>query len=101
MTGLTVLVVDPDARSRTQTVNALCALGLYALGVYVPSDAVALLDGILPDAILVRTDEPDLAIEHLRQHTMLVHVDASAPVEEALSALLQRLARQPEAPALN
>jgi hypothetical protein len=101
MTGMTVLVVDPDARSRVQTVQALCALGLYALGVDFPTEAVTLLEGIVPDAVLVRTDEADVAVQFLRDHILLVQVDASASVEEALSTLLQRLTRQTEAPALN
>ena len=101
MTGLTVLVVDPDARSRAQTVSALRTLGMHALGVFLPTDAVALLDGIVPDAVLVRSEEPDVAVQFLRRHTMLVEVDAQKSVEEALSAVLHALGRQPEPQQLN
>jgi hypothetical protein len=101
MVGLTVLVVDADAQSRAQTVSALRTLGLRALGVYLPTDAVALLDGLVPDAVLVRTDSPDVATQLLRGHTLLVEVELAASLEEALSALLQALHHQPQPGTLN
>jgi hypothetical protein len=101
MLGITVLVVDPDAHSRAQTVSALRSMGLHALGVYLPTDAVALLDGLTPDAVLVRADSPDVATRYLRGHTLLVQVEPSASVEDALSALLGALHHQPDATTAN
>jgi CheY-like chemotaxis protein len=101
MDGLTVVVVDPDAHSRAQTVSALRTLGLHALGVHLPTDAVALLDGILPDAVLVRAESPDVAALFWCYHTLLVEVAPSASVEDALSAVLRALTRQPAGQQLN
>lgn len=101
MLGMTVLVVDPDAHSRVQTVSALRAMGLHALGVYHPTDAVALIEGLTPDAVLVRTDSPDVATRYLRGHTLLVEVEPAASVEDALSALLGALHHQPDAASIN
>jgi CheY-like chemotaxis protein len=101
MLGMTVLVVDPDSQSRALTVSALLTLGLHAVGVYLPTDAVALLDGLTPDAVLVRSDSPDVATHFLRGHTLLVEVEPSASVEDALSALLHAIHHQPDAASFN
>ena len=61
MIGVTVLVVDRDPRVRELMVRALRTAGMHALGAYVPADAVALLDGIAADVVLVRSDDEDAA----------------------------------------
>jgi hypothetical protein len=101
MLGLTVLVVDADAHTRAQLVGSLRALGLHAVGVYEATDAVALLDGITPDAVLARVEAADVALRLLRTCTLLVEVRPSEPVEDALSALLQALGHTPRADAMN
>lgn len=89
--GLTVLVVDRDARARAQIVGELRRLGMHALGAYVALDAVALLDGIAAEVVLVRSDDEDTAMRYLRSRTILVRVPERATVEEAVERLLAAL----------
>lgn len=91
MLGLTVLVVDRDPWARASVISALRALGLHALGAYVPSDAVALLDGITADVVLVRGAEYDQALRYLRHRAILVHVPESSTVEESVHTLLRHV----------
>lgn len=92
LVGLTILVVDRDARVRAQLVDAMRTLGLHAIGAYVATDAVALLDGIAADLVLVRcSDSPDVALRYLRRRTMLVHVPEDCSVEDTVGALVRAL----------
>jgi DNA-binding NtrC family response regulator len=92
LAGLTVLVVDKDARIRAQLVEALRTLGLHAIGAYVAQDAVALLDGIEADLVLVRcSDDADIALSYLRRRSMLVHVPEDCTVEDTVGALVRAL----------
>jgi hypothetical protein len=98
---LTVLVVDHDERCRVALVTALRRLGMRALGVVVPDEAVELLDGIDAEVALVRGRE-DAAVERLRRKTPLVVVaDEDASVEDAVVDLLRALGRPEEAAHLN
>jgi DNA-binding response OmpR family regulator len=99
--GVTELVVDRDPRVRELLVRALRTAGMHALGAYVPADAVALLDGIAADVVLVRSDDEDAALKWLRRRTILIRVPANATVDEAVSELLRALGRGGEAVSLN
>lgn len=91
MSGFTVLVVDRDPRVRALLVGALRTAGLHALGAYVPADAVALLDGIAADVVLVRSNDEDAALKWLRRRTILVRVGEDATIEQAVTELLHAL----------
>ena len=101
MYDLTVLVVDGDDLGRAALVGALRKLGLRALGVVVPDEAVQLLDGLHADVTLVRGDGNEAAIEELAKKTPLVWVGASATVEDAVVELLRAMGRPEEAASLN
>jgi hypothetical protein len=97
---LTVLVVEKDERCRAALLTALRRLGLRALGVVLPDEAVALLDGIDAEVALLRGDNDDpRSVARLKRKTPLVVVtDAGASVEETVVDLLRALGR-PEAAA--
>jgi hypothetical protein len=101
MRGLTVLVIDEDAGTRAQTVSALRDVGMDAVGVYVASEAVALLDGLATDAVLVRSDDEDEALAYLRTRTILVRVPLAATVEETVATLLTYLSPEVRPDTLN
>ncbi len=86
--GLTVLVVDQLAGRRRELVESLRRLGLHAIGIYLPTDAVALLDGIAADIVLVRSDDEDTALRYLRTRTILIRVDENSSNDEAVAELL-------------
>jgi hypothetical protein len=98
LSDLTVLVVDHDDATRDELVRALRRLGLRALGLVVPDEAVELLDGIDADVVLVR-GSPSLAVERLKQRTPVVLTEGT--VEEVLLAFLRALGRPDEAATLN
>ena len=87
--GLTVLVVDQQAARRRELVESLRRLGLRAIGIYLPTDAVALLDGIAADIVLVRADDEDTALRYLRTRTILIRVDENSSNDEAVAELLR------------
>jgi len=87
--GLTVLVVDQRAMRRRELVESLRRLGLHAIGIYLPTDAVALLDGIAADIVLVRSDDEDTALRYLRTRTILIRVDEQSSNDEAVAELLR------------
>jgi hypothetical protein len=100
-TGVTVLVVDADDDTRDQLVRALRRLGLRALGLVVPDEAVELLDGIDADVVLVR-GRPALhsaAVERLKRRTPVVLTEGS--VEEVMISFLRALGRPDAAASLN
>jgi hypothetical protein len=101
MLGLTVLVVDRDPVGRAEVVHALRALGMHAIGAFVPIDAVALLDGIAADVVLVRSDDEDTALAFLRTRTVLVRVNEADPPEAAVAALLDAFGQHQPAATLN
>jgi DNA-binding response OmpR family regulator len=101
---LTVLVVDRDERCRAALVTALRRLGLRALGLTLPDEAVGLLDGIDAEIALVRSDggDDEPAIAELKRRTPLVLVTpARASTEETVVELLRALGRPDEAAHLN
>ncbi|HZS36405.1 MAG TPA: hypothetical protein VFF06_06250 [Polyangia bacterium] len=85
--GLTVLVVDRDPRARAQLIEALRRIGLHAFGAFAPIDAVALLEGIDAELVVVRAGDPDVAVRVLGARTMVVEVDARAGVAESLATI--------------
>jgi hypothetical protein len=87
--GLTVLVVDQEAARRRTLVESLRRLGLHAIGIYLPTDAVALLDGIAADVVLVRSDDEDTALAYLRTRTILIRVEDAASNDDAVAELLR------------
>jgi len=89
--GLTVLVVDRRAQERRDLILALQRLGAHAIGAHVPTDAVALLDGLTADIVVVRSDDPDGALAYLRSRTVLVHLPEHTSLEATLAALLAPL----------
>jgi hypothetical protein len=100
---LTVLAVDSDEVGRAQLVTALRRLGLRALGVPRPEDAVGLLAGLDAEIVLVRGGEGcEHALEELRRRVPLVVVTPlEATVEETMVELLRVLGRPEEAANLN
>src|SRR5262249_26923452 len=99
---LTVLVVDPDERCREALLTALRRLGLRALGLMLPDDAVGLLAGIDVEVVLVRAAGHELAVEALRRRAPLVVVaPPEASMEEIVVMLLRALGRPDEAARLN
>jgi hypothetical protein len=98
---LTVMVIDRDDLIRAALVGALRKLGLRALGVVVPDEAVRLLDGLHADVVLVRGDGSSPAVEALREKVPIVRVAADATVEDAVIALLRAMGRPEEAASLN
>jgi hypothetical protein len=100
---LTVLVVDPDGTQRVALVEALRRLGLKALGVVIPDEAMSLLDGIDADVAVVRGGGPSMerAAAVLRRRTPVVLVAPIASVEQTVVALLRALGRPDEAAEIN
>ena len=100
---LTVLVVEHDERCRVGLVTALRRLGMRALGVVVPEEAVELLDGIDAEVALVRgAPESRRAIAQLQRRVPVVVVmTADASVEDTVVDLLRALGRPEEAAHLN
>ena len=100
-TGVTVLVVDEDDETRDQLVRALRRLGLRALGLVVPDEAVELLDGIDADVVLVhgRPALHSTAVARLRQRTPVVLTDGS--IEDVVITFLRALGRPEAAASLN
>jgi AmiR/NasT family two-component response regulator len=88
MVGLTVLVVDRRAHERRDLIEALHRLGAHAVGAHVLTEAVALLDGLAADIVVVRSDEPDVALAYLRSRALLVHLPEHTSLEATLTALL-------------
>jgi DNA-binding response OmpR family regulator len=85
--GLTVLVVDRDPHARAALVDGLRRLGMHAFGAFAPVDALALLDGIEAELVVVRAGDPDVAVRVLGSRTLVVEVAARAGVEESLAAV--------------
>jgi hypothetical protein len=99
---LTVLVIDRDERCRVAVVTALRRLGLRALGLTLPEEAVSLLAGMDAEVALVRCEEDEPALEELRQKMPLVVVTpAESSTEETVVELLRALGRPEEAAHLN
>jgi hypothetical protein len=99
---LTVLVVEPDERRRTELVRALRRLGMRALGVAIPDEAAELLNGIEADVVLLRDATGQRrALERLRRRTRLVVVSENSSVEDAAVELLRALGRPEAAARLN
>jgi CheY-like chemotaxis protein len=100
--GLTVLVVEPDDQRRAELVRALRRLGMRALGVVIPDEAVELLNGIEADVVLLRDAAGQRrALERLRRRTRLVVVSENSSVEDAAVELLRALGRPDSAARLN
>ena len=97
----TVLVVDGDEPTRTQLVEALRRLGVRALGVAAAADAAALLEALDADLTLVRNDGDEAALAPLADHGRLLRVDADAPFETVVVAVLRALGRPEEAALVN
>jgi hypothetical protein len=97
--GLTVLVVDGEEQSRERLLLCLRRLGLRALGVDCTADAVALLDALDVDIVLVHNNDDDDAVAALRTKSPVVKLGHAAAVDEVVVELLRRLGR-PEAAAL-
>jgi hypothetical protein len=85
--GQTVLVVDRDARARMQLVAALRRLGLHAFGAFAAVDAVALLDGIEAELVVVRAGEGDVAARVLASRTLVIEVGALDGVDQAVATV--------------
>jgi cobalamin biosynthesis protein CobT len=99
---VTVLIVESDERCRVALVTALRRLGMRALGVVVPDQAVELLDGIDADVALVRGSDDHPAVERLRRKTPLVVVaDPNGSIDQAVADLLQAIGRPEAAAHLN
>ena len=101
MYDLVVLVVDRDERVRLAVVTALRSLGLRALGVVIPDEAVSLLEGIDCDVAVVRGDGHEAAVAVLQRRTPVVLVDESATVEDMVVGLLRAMGRPEEAAQIN
>ena len=101
MYGLTVLVVDGEEQSRTRLLLCLRRLGLRALGVDRPADAVALLEALDADVTLVHNDDDDETLAPLRAKAQVVKLSRDTPVDEAVVQLLRVLGRPEEAASLN
>ena len=97
----TVLVVDGDEPARTQLVEALRRLGVRALGVAAAFDAAALLGALDADLTLVRSDEDEAMLVLLGVHGRLLRIDAGAPFEAVVVAVLRALGRPEEAALMN
>lgn len=93
--GLTVLVVEPDARARAALVAALRKLGLHAFGAFAPIDALALLDGIDAEVVTVRAGDPDVAVRVLASRTLVVELEPRADVERSVERVRSALGQPP------
>ncbi len=93
MTGLGVLVIDPDPRARAALCAALARRGMHAVGAHAPVDAVALLDGISAELVVVRATgaEADVAVAWLKTRTLLVQIARNANTDEAVQSVLRAL----------
>lgn len=89
--GLTVLVVDRNPRARTALIDALRRSGLHAFGAFAPIDAVALLDGIDAELVVVRSDDRDVAVRVLGSRTLVVEIGARADVAQSMAAICAAL----------
>jgi CheY-like chemotaxis protein len=89
--GYTVLVVDNNEWTRTGLVNALRHQGMRVLAVELTPEALALLQGIDADAVVVRGAGELSGIARLRRRTVLVRVASEASVEEAARAVNRAL----------
>ena len=101
-----MLVVDRDRALRARWSRRCAGSACTRSASTLPIDAVALLDGIEAEVVLVRAAEsPDgdeLAMEELRRKTPLVVVtEPLASPEEAVVELLRALGRPEEAAHLN
>ncbi len=101
MYGLTVIVVDGEEQSRTRLLLCLRRLGLRALGVDFTADAVALLDALDADVVVVHNDDDAATLAPLEQKTRVVKLGRTAGVDDAVVALLRMLGRPEEAASLN
>ena len=101
MYGLTVVVVDGEEQSRAPLLSALRRLGMRALGVDSTYDAVALLDALDTDLVLVHGDVDEVMLAPLRRKTLVVQVARAAPVDEVVVELLRVLGRPEAAATLN
>jgi DNA-binding response OmpR family regulator len=87
--GATALVVDADPRTRGEVAEALRALGVHVVAAHAPIDAVALLDGIDADVVVVRArGAPDVAVAVLRSRACVVELGAVASADDAVLAVV-------------
>ncbi len=77
--------------ARARLVQALRRLGVHAVGVAGPDDALALLDAFDVDVILVSGDQDERTVELLRARRPVVMLDGDAAVERAVIEVLRAL----------
>jgi hypothetical protein len=98
--GLTVVVVDERLEPRAELMGALHRLGAHVVGAHAPVAAMALLDGLQADLVVLR-DAADPAVAWLRRRSLVIPLARAVGTLRAVDSVLAALGRSRSDATLN